>query len=92
MALADIRREVVLALAQTHDAQHDARAALDHGEDAQKVVAAGELDFLDRQDAMLQARLEEVDRRAAQRKTSFSWARQAWFSLMLHMERWIAHA
>jgi hypothetical protein len=34
MALAEIRHDVVHALANTYDAQQDARAALDHGEDA----------------------------------------------------------
>jgi len=91
MALADIRHDVVLTLARTHDAQHDARAALDHGEDAEKVVAAGELDFLARQDALLKRRLVEIDRLTAEHRTTFAWFRQEWFSLMLHMERWIAH-
>jgi hypothetical protein len=91
MALADIRHEVVLALAQTHDAQHDARALLDRGADEEKVIAAGELDFLGRQDARLMRRLAEIDRRAAEHRTTFAWARQAWFNLMLHMESWIAH-
>ena len=92
MALADIRHEVVHALAHIHDAQHDARALLDHGEDAQKVTAAGELDFLQRQDARLKARLAEIDRRMAERRNFvFSWFRQEWFNLMLHLESWIAH-
>jgi hypothetical protein len=91
MALADIRYEVVLALAQTHEAQHEAEGLLARGEDAQKVVAAGELDFLARQDAMLRLRLAEVDRRTAERRTAFAWPRQTWFNLMLHMESWIAH-
>jgi hypothetical protein len=92
MALADIRHEVVLALAQTRDAQHEAEALLARGEDAQKVTAAGELDFLQRQDARLRARLAEVDRRMAERRDSaFSWFRQEWFNLMLHLESWIAH-
>jgi len=88
MALADIRYEVVLALAQTHEAQHEAEGLLARGEDAQK---AGELDFLARQDAMLRLRLAEVDRRTAERRTAFAWPRQTWFNLMLHMESWIAH-
>jgi len=91
MALAEIRHEVVLALAHTHDAQHNARAALDHGEDAQKVVAAGELDFLDRQDARLKRRLAEIDRGVMEHRTAFAWFRQEWFNLMMHMESWIAH-
>jgi len=91
MALADIRHDVVHALASTHDAQHDARAVLDHGEDAEKVVAAGELDFLGRQDARLQRRLAEIDRRAAAHRTAFAWFRQEWFNLMLQMESWINH-
>ena len=74
MALADIRHEVVLALAQTHDAQHEAQALLARGEDSQKVVAAGELDFLARQDARLNRRLAEIDRRTAERRTTFAWA------------------
>jgi hypothetical protein len=92
MALADIRHEVVHALANIHDAQHDALALLDHGEDAEKVTAAGELDFLQRQDARLKARLAEIDRRMAERRNSvFSWFRQEWFNLMLQLESWIAH-
>jgi hypothetical protein len=91
MALADIRHDVLHALANTHDAQHDARAALEHGEDTEKVAAAGELDFLERQDARLQDRLAEIDRRAVEHRTTFAWLRQEWFNLMLQMERWIAH-
>lgn len=91
MALADIRRDVIHALAGTHDAQHEARAALDHGEDADRVIAAGELDFLERQDARLMRRLAEIDRRVAEHRTTFAWFRQEWFNLMLQMERWIAH-
>ena len=91
MALAEIRHEVVLALAHTHDAQHDARALLDRGADEERVIAAGELDFLGRQDARLMRRLAEIDRRAAEHRTMFAWARQEWFNLMLHMESWIAH-
>ena len=92
MALADIRHEVVLALAHTHDAQHEAESLLAHGEDAEKVTAAGELDFLQRQDAKLKARLAEVDRRISEHRDSvFGWARQEWFNLMLHLESWIAH-
>jgi predicted GNAT superfamily acetyltransferase len=91
MALADIRHEVVHALANIHDAQHDAHAALDHGEDAEKVAAAGELDFLERRDARLRRRLVEIDRRAAEHRTAFAWFRQEWFNLMLQLENWIAH-
>ena len=91
MALADIRHDVVHALASLHDAQHDARVALVHGEDAEKVAAAGELDFLERQDARLMRRLAEIDRRMAERRTAFAWFRQEWFNLMLQMESWIAH-
>ena len=88
---ADIRYEVIHALAHTHDAQHDARAALANGGDAERVVAAGELDFLARQDARLLRRLAEIDRRAAEHRTAFSWFRQEWFNLMLQLESWIAH-
>jgi hypothetical protein len=69
MAHADIRHEVVLALAHTHDAQHEAQALLDRGADEEKVAAAGELDFLARQDALLRRRLAEIDRRAAEHRT-----------------------
>ena len=91
MAIADVRHEVVLALAHIHEAQREALALLDHGQDNEKVFAAGELDFLGRQEAMLRRRLEEIDRRAAQHRTWFSWARQAWFNLMFQFESWIAH-
>jgi hypothetical protein len=91
MALADIRREVVLTLAQTHEAQREALGDLAHGEDSAKVTAAGELEHLSRREAMLQRRLGEVDRRMTERSSPFAWVRQTWFGLMLYMESWIAH-
>jgi len=92
MALADIRREVVHALAQTHEAQREAWDDLARGEDEAKVIAAGELAHLARQEALLQHRLIEVDRSMmAQRSNPFAWARQTWFGLMLNLESWIAH-
>jgi hypothetical protein len=91
MALADIRQEVIHILAQTHDAQREAHDLLDNGADDEKVAAAGELDFLARQEALLKRRLAEVDRRMAEKRGLFSWARQAWFDLMFHFESWIAH-
>ena len=91
MALADIRHEVVLALAQTHEAQRGARDALAHGEDDAKVIAAGELDYLGRREAVLRRRLAEVDQRRAEQLGPLAWVRQTWFGLMLHFESWIAH-
>ncbi|HUO12296.1 MAG TPA: hypothetical protein VMU37_06020 [Caulobacteraceae bacterium] len=91
MALADIRHEVVLALAQTHEAQREARDVLAHGEDDEKVIAAGELEHLVRRETMLTRRLAEVDRRMADRYNPLGWVRQTWFGLMLHLESWIAH-
>jgi hypothetical protein len=91
MALADIRHEVVLSLAHIHEHQRDALGLLANGGDAEKVIAAGELDFLSRQEAMLRVRLADVDRHIAEHRALFSWARQAWFSLMLNFESWIAH-
>jgi hypothetical protein len=91
MAIADVRHEVVLALAHIHEAQREALALLDHGQDNEKVFAAGELDFLGRQEAILGRRLAEIDRRNAEHRTLFSWARQEWFNLMFQVESWIAH-
>jgi predicted nucleic acid-binding Zn-ribbon protein len=91
MALADIRNQVRLALAQTRERQREARAMLAAGTDEEKVEAAGELDILARQRAMLEARMREVDRRIVERRTLFSWYRQTWFSLMFYFESWIAH-
>lgn len=91
MALTDIRHEVVLALAITHEAQREMRAALAQGDDDEKVAAAGELNYLDRRERMLRRRLAEVDRRMAGRPSVFSWLRQEWFELMLNLENWIAH-
>jgi len=91
MAFAEIRHEVILTLARTHDFQREARSLLRRGADDEKVVAAGELDFLDRQEQRLQRRLAEIDRRMAEHRTLFSWPRQTWFSLMFHFESWIAH-
>lgn len=91
MALADIRHEIVLTLAQTKEAQREARSTLAHGSYVEKVEAAGELDFLGRQKAHLERRLDELDQRIAERRTLFTWFRQTWFNLMLHFESWIAH-
>ena len=41
MDLTIIRHDVVLALAQTKELIRDARSALAHGDDRQKVAAAG---------------------------------------------------
>jgi hypothetical protein len=91
MSLADIRHEVVLSLALTKEAQHEARWAYDHGSYVEKVLAAGELSFLQRQKTRLERRLDEVDRRIAERRTLFSWYRQVWFNLTVQVESWIAH-
>ena len=91
MALADIRYEIVLTIAQTKEAQREAREALAHGSYLEKVEAAGELDFLGRQKMHLERRLAELDQRIAEHRTRFTWLRQPWFSLMLHFEKWIAH-
>ena len=91
MALADIRHDVVHALANIHDAQHDALSLLDRGADEEKVLAAGELDFLERQEARLRRRLAEIDQRVAEHRTAFAWARQEWFNLMFQLDNWIAH-
>jgi len=91
MALNHIRHEVVLALAQTKDLIREAGMALERGDDAERVDAAGELEHLRRQKAMLERRLAEVDRRLAEPETPGRWLRQEWFNLMLHFESWIAH-
>jgi hypothetical protein len=91
MAIADVRHEVVLALAHIHEAQHEAKSLVDHGGDDERVFAAGELDFLDRQEGMLRDRLADIDWRIAEHRTFLSWARQEWFNLMFHLDSWIAH-
>jgi hypothetical protein len=91
MALADVRHEVVHLLALTHEAQREARVARVTGTDEAKVMAAGELNFLGRQEAMLKARLDEIDERARKPRTLFSGLRQVWFDLMLNLESWIVH-
>jgi len=91
MALADIRHEIVLTIAQTKEAQREARDSLAHGSYLEKVEAAGELDFLGRQKAHLERRLAELDQRIAERRTFFHWFRQTWFNLMMQFESWIVH-
>jgi hypothetical protein len=91
MAYSTVRHEVILALALTKDQIHDADMALALGADEEKVEAAGELRFLLRRKALLETRLAEVDRRIAEHRTLFSWFRQEWFNLKLHVESWIAH-
>jgi hypothetical protein len=91
MAIADVRHEVVLALAHIHEAQREARSLVDHGADDERVFAAGELDFLGRQEGMLHDRLADIDWRIAEHRTFLSWPRQEWFNLMFHLDNWIAH-
>jgi hypothetical protein len=91
MALVDIRHEVILSLAQTKEALHEARWDLAHGSYPERVLAAGEVNFLQHQKAQLEGRLEEIDLRIAEPQTLFSWFSQEWFNLMLHFESWIAH-
>lgn len=91
MAIADVRHGVVLALAHIHEAQREAKSLVDHGADDERVFAAGELDFLDRQEGMLHDRLADIDWRIAEHRTFLSWARQEWFNLMFHLDNWIAH-
>jgi hypothetical protein len=91
MAIADVRHEVVLALAHIHEAQREARSLVDHGADDERVFAAGELDFLDRQEGMLRDRLGEIDGLSAEPHTMVSWVRQEWFNLMFQLDNWIAH-
>jgi hypothetical protein len=91
MALADIRHEVILALAITLEGEREMRGVRERGADDEKVAAAGELDYLARREAVLRRRLVEIDRRVFQRRTLFSWVRQEWFGLMLNLESWIAH-
>lgn len=91
MSIAEVRQEVRLFLAQTHQAQREASALRANGSDEERVMAAGELSFLARQEEMLLARLAEIEGRAKGRRTLFSWARQAWFDLKLSVEHWIVH-
>jgi hypothetical protein len=91
MALADIRHEVVHALAETNELIREAHAVLMNGEDYEKVVAAGELDYLDRQRALLHTRIAQIDRRLADGRGLGALFRQEWFNLMLHFESWLAH-
>ena len=73
MAIVDVRHEVVLALAHIHEAQREAKSLVDHGADDERVFAAGELDFLERQEGMLKSRLAEIDWRIAEHRTCLSW-------------------
>jgi hypothetical protein len=91
MAIADVRHEVVLALAHLHGAQRETQWLMDHGGDDDRVFAAGELDFLDRQESMLRGRLDEIDSHIAEHRTFLAWARQEWFNLMYQLDSWIAH-
>jgi hypothetical protein len=90
MALDTIRHDVVQTLAQTNELIREARSDWAKGGDADKVKAAGELDCLLRQKAMLQARLTEIDERLTDRRP-LSWLRQEWFNFRLYLESWIAH-
>jgi hypothetical protein len=92
MALNSIRYNVRLMIAQTNEAIRDANTLHDTGTDFEKVVAAGELDFLHRQKAMQQSRLGQIERVIAAHGRRLSWLRQTWFDLVLSFENWIAHA
>ena len=91
MTLDHIRYKTALALAHIKEQIREREAQHDHGADPEKVDAAGELEILHRQRAMLEARMDEIDRRELRRDTLFAWFRQEWFNLRLYFESWIAH-
>ncbi|MGI9170556.1 MAG: hypothetical protein ACR2FH_10360 [Caulobacteraceae bacterium] len=62
MSLAAIRFEVARFLAQAREHVHDAQRTLAVGDDAEKIKAAGQLEFYRAQQAAFEARLAELDR------------------------------
>lgn len=61
MSLAAIKFEVARFLAQAKEHVHDAQRMLASGDDAQKIKAAGQLEFYKAQQAAFEARLRELD-------------------------------
>jgi hypothetical protein len=62
MSLAAIKFEVARFLAQAREHVHDAERALASGDDAEKIKAAGQLEFYKAQQAAFEERLIQLDR------------------------------
>jgi hypothetical protein len=62
MSLAAIKFEVARFLAQAKEHVHDAERALETGNDAEKIRAAGQLEFYKAQQAAFEERLTQLDR------------------------------
>jgi chromosome segregation ATPase len=90
MSMPTIRHEVALILGQANDKISDAKAKLANGSDREKVRAAGELSFLERERDELEQRLKEIERDPGATETLFQWVREEGFILALRLETWIA--
>jgi len=92
MSLEAARREVVQEIATAQEAMRESRTARVLGTYREKVTAAGEIELLKRQLAMLATRLAEIDSERSAKRSVIGWFRRVWFELRLHFENWIARA
>jgi hypothetical protein len=90
MSVEPIKTEVRRLLAMADEKLKRARLLHDQGSDAQKVEAAGQLVFLERQKQALEARMTELDQ--ADEKgpaTTVQWFKEDWMLLMQRLDAFI---
>jgi len=73
MSLEAARREVVQEIATAHEAMRESRTARVLGTYREKVTAAGEIELLKRQLAMLDTRLAEIDSERSAEGSVIGW-------------------
>jgi hypothetical protein len=92
MSLDLITREVKDLLATTIDDVKQARITLRSGAAAERVQAAGEIQFLRRRELILRSRLTELRHTRDGWLREFSeWMREQGLLLRLGFEHWLAH-
>ena len=90
MALDHIKHDVAMMLAATNEHVREAEGKLTRGSEAQKVKAAGELNFLMRQKRALEERMAELEASPeGVSETVLEWIKQEWFNLKQRFEEWV---
>jgi len=91
LALDNIRHEVGMMLADVNERLAEAERQLSRGTPSEKVNAAGELSFLQRQKETIEDRVKEIDAASeGASETLFRWVKEEVFNLKLRVESWIA--
>ena len=90
MSMPNIRHEVEMMLAEVEQQIAEAEARHEAGGRA-GVAATGELTFLRRQKAAIDARLAEIDKDPSAHETLFEWIREETFNMKFRLASMLEH-